>query len=68
MIEYRLTAQGITASMLTGFFQGWTSPRTPEEHRRILGNSEHIVLAVDTDSGRVVGFRLSIQHGVWVNL
>ncbi len=56
MIEYTETADNITPEMLKGFFQGWKEPHTPEEHLRILRHSDYIVLALDTEKSRVVGF------------
>ena len=50
--------------MLQGFFDGWTRPRTPDEHMKILEGSDHIVLAVDAGSGRVVGFVTALTDGV----
>jgi ribosomal protein S18 acetylase RimI-like enzyme len=42
--------------MLQGFFVGWKKPHAPEEHLRILRNSDHVVYAIDTSVNRVVGF------------
>ena len=49
MIKYTDSTNNINPEMLKGFFQGWKKPHTPEDHLKI-------VLAVDTDSHRVVGF------------
>lgn len=56
MITYTDTLEQITPEMLHGFFQGWKKPHSPEEHLMILKNSDHIVLALDTEAQRVVGF------------
>ena len=56
MIEYIDTVENIATQMLKGFFAGWKKPRTPEEHLEILKNSNHIILAIDSDNGKVVGF------------
>jgi ribosomal protein S18 acetylase RimI-like enzyme len=59
-IEYRTSSEGIQPEMLEGFFVGWTSPRTPQDHVQILKNSQHIVLALDLETGKVVGFITAI--------
>ena len=64
MIEYTDSVENITHQMLEGFFEGWKRPRTPEEHLRILKNSSHIVLAIDSDEGRVVGFITALTDRV----
>jgi ribosomal protein S18 acetylase RimI-like enzyme len=50
--------------MLAGFFVGWPSPPSPEKHLRLLLQSYRIVLAVDDEAGRVVGFVSAIGDGV----
>lgn len=50
--------------MLQGFFEGWIKPCTPDEHMQMLEGSDHVVLAVDTDSGRVVGFVTALTDGI----
>lgn len=64
MICYQTTLDGITASMLTGFFVGWRSPHTPDSHYQILKNSDFIVLAIDTTTVNVVGFITCISDGI----
>lgn len=56
MITYTESLDGVTADRLGGFFQGWRRVPSPEQHLAILGGSDHVVLAVDADTGRVVGF------------
>ena len=43
---------------------GWPNPPAPETHRKLLGNSDHVVLAVVTATGDVVGFITAISDGV----
>lgn len=62
MIEYRDTTDGITPEMLTGFFEGWLHPRTPQVHLRILQNSDYQIVA--TDAGTVVGFITALTDHV----
>lgn len=64
MIDYRTDIEGITPGELEGFFVGWKSPPTPEEHLSILRNSRHVVLAYDTDAARVVGFVNALGDGL----
>lgn len=56
MIRYQTNLDGIKSEILTGFFVGWPSPPTPETHLKILKNSSHIVLAIDDNASKVVGF------------
>ena len=56
MIQYVDNLNRITAEKLEGFFVGWPNPPSPKAHLALLGHSDEIVLAIDGDSGRVVGF------------
>ena len=64
MIQYVDTIEGIAPEQLQGFFEGWPNPPSPETHLRILAAADHVVLAVDGDSGQVVGFINAISDGV----
>ena len=56
-IRYQESSEGVTAEQLTGgFFVGWWKPRTPDEHLSILQNCSYVMLALDEDTGQVVGF------------
>ena len=59
MINYSDSLVGITSDKLNGFFVGWPNPPKPDAHLRVLQGSTHIILAVDDQSGQVVGYRLS---------
>ena len=50
--------------MLSGYFGGWPDPPSQETHLAMLDGSDHIVLAVDDDAGRVIGFITAISDGV----
>jgi ribosomal protein S18 acetylase RimI-like enzyme len=65
MIDYQTTLENITPQQLTSFFAGWPKRPSPEKHHDILNGSAHIVLAVDRDSARVVGFVNAISDGVF---
>ena len=64
MIVYRSSTDGIGAEHLEGFFVGWPSPPSPERHLAALRGSEHAVVALDDESGRVVGFVTVVGDGV----
>jgi ribosomal protein S18 acetylase RimI-like enzyme len=64
MVIYTDSAAGIPPALLEGFFVGWPDPPTPETLQRILESSDHIVLARENESGRVVGFITAITDRV----
>jgi ribosomal protein S18 acetylase RimI-like enzyme len=64
MITYVESLDGITSEKMHGFFVGWPNPPSPETHVRLLANSDHIVLAVESETGHVVGFITAITDGV----
>lgn len=64
MIKYTDCVDNITADKLKGFFEGWKSPHTPDEHLEILRRSNHVLLAIDTDADRVVGFITALTDGI----
>lgn len=64
MIRYTDSLDGITAEMLHGFFVGWPDPPSPEKHLEILAGSDEVVLAIDDETGRVVGFVNALTDGV----
>lgn len=64
MISYLHTADGIAPTDLRGFFVAWPDPPSPETHLRLLENSDHVVLAFDDETRRVVGFVTAISDGV----
>lgn len=63
-ICYTHSLDGVTPEQLQGFFVGWPNPPSPETHLRLLEGSYRIVLAVEGDTGRVVGFITAISDGV----
>lgn len=64
MITYRHSSQDITPDQLRGFFEGWPNPPTPETHLRLLEGSDEVVIAIDEDTGAVVGFITAITDRV----
>jgi ribosomal protein S18 acetylase RimI-like enzyme len=65
IISYTDSLDGITPGRLRGFFVGWpVDPPTSELHLRILQGSSRVILAVDDQTGNVVGFITAITDGV----
>lgn len=64
MIVYTESLDGITSDKLNGFFVGWPNPPSPETHLQILKGSSHFVLAIDVQTGQVIGFINAISDGV----
>lgn len=64
MIRYSRSLEGITPERLAGFFQGWPAHPTPERHLRILRSSYERVLAIDDETGQVVGFVTAVSDGI----
>lgn len=63
-VSYRETTDQIAPENLEGFFVGWPTPPDPATHLRVLEGSDHVVIAVDEMSGRVVGYITAITDGV----
>lgn len=64
MTTYTDSVEGIRCEQLRGFFHGWPNPPSVETHMRLLRQSAHVVLAVDPEADRVVGFITAISDGV----
>jgi len=64
MITYQTNLDGISPEMLTGFFIRWPKPPSSETHLRLLQQAYRVVLAVDDQTNRVVGFINAISDGV----
>ncbi|MCX5971775.1 MAG: GNAT family N-acetyltransferase [Coprothermobacterota bacterium] len=64
MIDYSDSLDGICKEQLGGFFVGWRHPLTPTEHIRLLAGSSHFLLAMDQESGKVVGFITALSDGL----
>ena len=64
MVTYTESASGVGEEALKGFFVGWPSAPTPAKHLEILKQSDHIVLAIDQSSGRVVGFINAVTDNI----
>ncbi len=64
MIRYTESLDGIRPEQLSGFFDGWPSPPSPETHLDILRESHAMVLAIDEETDRAVGFVTAISDGI----
>jgi ribosomal protein S18 acetylase RimI-like enzyme len=64
MIRYTDDLTGIGPQELRGFFVGWPKHPSPAQHLAVLHGSYRVVLALDDDSGQVVGFVTMISDGV----
>lgn len=64
MIAYLDSLDGIAPEQLQGFFVGWQHPFPPEEHWRMLAGSDRVQLAIDEESGQVIGFVAALTDGV----
>lgn len=64
MIHYSEDLSGLTADQLPGgFFEGWPSPPSPEQHLAHLRGAEVAIVAIDGATGHVVGFVTAIGDG-----
>jgi ribosomal protein S18 acetylase RimI-like enzyme len=59
-IEFTSSLEEIGEAELQGFFVGWQRAPTPARHLELLRNSNHIILAIDVQSKKVVGFITAI--------
>ena len=64
MITYRDAINGISANQLYGFFVDWPGSPDAETHLRLLQQSGAVVIALEEETGRVVGFITAITDGV----
>jgi GNAT superfamily N-acetyltransferase len=64
MIRYTEDPAEVDGSMLGGFFVGWPRPPSSAQHLAVLRGSFRVVLAIDDQHGRVVGFVNMISDGV----
>lgn len=64
MIDYRSDVTNISPEQIQGFFVGWQHPFPPETHLRMLTESDLVQVAIDTDTGRVVGFIAALTDNV----
>ena len=56
IITYTDTLAGVTESQLAGFFGSWSQAPTPAMHLRLLAGSPAKLLAIEAQTGQVVGY------------
>lgn len=54
----------LNSEMLQGFFQEWKKPKSSSEHLLILKNSTYFIVAIDSDTNKVVGFITVLSDGI----
>ncbi|MFH1865393.1 MAG: GNAT family N-acetyltransferase [Candidatus Eisenbacteria bacterium] len=64
MIRYTDSTEGIAEEQLSGFFVGWPDPPSPATQMKILEGSHTVMLAIDDEESRVVGFVTAVSDGV----
>ena len=64
MICYVSTAEDVRAEQLQGFFVDWADPPAPETHLELLHNSDEVVLALDDEADKVIGFITALTDRV----
>jgi len=65
MIIYKNNPEGISPDMFEGFFAEWGEVHpSKSKHLEILKNSSHVILAVDDEKNKVVGFMNAISDKI----
>lgn len=64
MIRYIYSADNIKPEQLEGFCVDWQHPLSQKAHLKLLFNSDEIVLAIDDETDKVVGFITAITDKV----
>lgn len=64
MIKYRNSAIDIKPDQLEGFFVGWPQKPDTSMHKKLLLNSDYVILAIDTETDMVIGFITAITDHV----
>jgi ribosomal protein S18 acetylase RimI-like enzyme len=62
-IEYTTDIADVEPGHLTGFFERWPTPPSPERHLQILRGSYRVVLAREQGDPQVVGFVNALSDG-----
>jgi predicted N-acetyltransferase YhbS len=64
MIHYTESVDNLDEGAVAGLFSYWGNPPAPANILRILRGSNHVVLAVDDESGQIIGYITAITDGV----
>ncbi|MBI2005072.1 GNAT family N-acetyltransferase [Patescibacteria group bacterium] len=59
-MEFISSLENVKENDLQGFFVGWQNPPTPARHLELLRDSDYVLLALDPQSKKVVGFATAI--------
>jgi hypothetical protein len=64
VITYTTDVDDFTPDQLSGSFVGWPTPPSRNQFAAVLRSSYRAVVAVDSTTGRAVGFITAISDGV----
>ena len=64
MIIYKSSTKGIKSEQLKDFFVGWSDPPSQETHLQILQNSAFVIMAIDNQTNKVIGFVNAISDKI----
>ena len=64
MIRYIYTAENVQPEQIEGFCVDWEHPLSQKTHLKLLRNSDEIVLAMDDETEKIVGFITAITDRV----
>jgi GNAT superfamily N-acetyltransferase len=63
-MQFLTSTDHLSPDQLRGFFVGWPNPPSPETHLAILQRSAAVALALDEETGQVIGFVNALSDGV----
>ena len=61
---YKNSTSDISTDMLEGFFVDWPNPPSPQTHLLLLNKSNKVIIAIDDNTNKVIGFITAISDGV----
>ena len=64
MIAYYDDIQHLSPDQLSDFFVGWKQPLTESQHFDLLKGSTHFVVALDDETGKVIGYITALSDGI----
>ena len=65
MIQYQDSIANRGSEKLDGFFVGWAKPPTLQKRRQVLQQSDFVLLAIDSETDKMVGFITAITDGLF---
>ena len=63
-VIYTDNLSNININQLQGFFNNWKNPLSPQNHFKLLKNSSYIILAIDIDQNKVIGFITALSDNI----